>query len=131
MRRGHAKGSTVNKKVSSLLLAYVILAAGAFPSLTLADDAQGSQARSLAIVERLLQYCADSDAATAAKLRDKATELTKTLSKQQVVDLRQTTEYQSAYVSMDGFINKVDEHNTKRLCSESAAAQASSTKANK
>ena len=121
MRRGHAKGSTVNKKVGSLLLAYVILAAGVFPSATLADDAQGPQARSLAIVERLLQYCADSDAAAAAKLRDKVNELTKALSEQQIVDLRQTQEYQSAYVSMDGFINKVDEHNTKRLCTESVS----------
>ena len=121
MRRGHAKGSTVNKKVGSLLLAYLILAAGAVPSHTLADDAQGSQARSLAIVERLLQYCADSDAVAATKLRDKVNELTKPLSEQQVLDLRQTTEYQSAYVSMDGFINKVDEHNTKRLCTESVS----------
>jgi hypothetical protein len=121
----------VNKKVRSLLLACAAaLGAGAFPLLTYADDTQALQARSLGIWDRVVQYCASSDPAAASQLRDKINELTKGLSNQQIADLRQSDEYHSAYTWMDGFVSQVDEHNTKRLCSESAASAAFSTATN-
>jgi hypothetical protein len=121
----------VNKKVRSLLLACAAaLGAGAFPLLTYADDTQALQARALGIWDRVVQYCASSDPAAASQLRDKINELTKGLSNQQIADLRQSDEYHAAYTWMDGFVSQVDEHNIKRLCSESAASAAFSTATN-
>ena len=108
---------------SLLLACAAALGAGAFPLLTYADDTQALQARSLGIWDRVVQYCASSDPVAAAKLRGKVDELTKGLSNQQIADLRQSDEYHSAHTWMDGFVSQVDEHNTKRLCSESAASE--------
>ncbi len=91
------------------------------PLVTHADQQTSPDAKSLAIIDRVLEYCGPIDPAVAEGLREKIKRLTKGLSEQQVTQLRQTPEYQAAYSSMGEFVGKVDEHNARKLCTESVS----------
>ena len=120
----------MNRKLSKLILTATASLACCFPLLTHADDDSPQQAKSLAVLERMLQYCGSIDPDAAAKLHDKIKDLTKDLSEQQVAGLRKTSEYQSSYSVVEGFVGQVDEHNAKKLCAESVSATSSSAAAN-
>ena len=109
----------MNTKFKRYFLTWVACGGCFLPLLAHGDQALSQQAKSLAIMDRVLQYCGTVDPGAAGKLRQKIQDLTKGLTQQQVADLRQTQEYQAAYASMEEFVGQVDEHNAKKVCSES------------
>jgi hypothetical protein len=109
----------VNNRFKRYILTWVACGGCFLPLLAYGDQATSVQAKSLAVVDRVLQYCSSVDPGVASKLRQKIKDLTKGLTDQQVADLRQTEEYQAAYASIEEFVGKVDEHNAKKVCSES------------
>ena len=80
-------------------------------------------AHALGITESLLNYCKGVDPSGAAKLREKIKLLAPHVSEQALARIRKSDEYRKAYVSMDEFVAKIDEHNAKRACSGSLAAR--------
>jgi hypothetical protein len=78
-------------------------------------------AQALGITEGVLNYCGSIDPAAAAKLRERIKQLVRGASEQQLADVRHSDEYRRAYDSVVDFVGKVDEHNAKRICSESPA----------
>jgi hypothetical protein len=113
----------VNNKRNKFFLTWMTCSWCLLPWLIHADEAFSASAKQLAIAESVLHLCGSVDPTAAAKLQAKIKELVKGLSEQQVAQLRQSTEYQSAYSSMEEFVGKVDEHNAKQVCSESASQQ--------
>jgi hypothetical protein len=99
--------------------AYVLL--GARPTKVLADE-PAPNAHAIGIAESMLKYCARVDADVALKLRDKVRTLEQRASRDELARLRSSDEYRKAFDSVTYFTGKVDEHNAKRLCSESLAA---------
>ena len=79
-------------------------------------------AHALGITERLLKYCNGVDPSGAEKLREKIKRLAAHASEQTLARIRRSDEYRKAYVSMDEFVAKIDEHNAKRACSGSFVA---------
>lgn len=111
----------MNRKRNKYFLTWMMCSWCLLPWLAHADTTLSANARQLGIVESVLHYCGSVDPAVAGKLNEKIKELTKGLSAQQVAELRQSAEYQSAYSFMEEFVGKVDEHNAKQVCSESVS----------
>lgn len=111
----------MKKKLKRLFITSMACGWCCLPLLAQADQQMTTDAKSLAIMDRVLEYCGPIDPSAAAKLRDKIKGLTKGLTEQQVADLRATPEYQAASSSIAEFVGKVDEHNAKKICSESVS----------
>lgn len=112
--------------VRSIILAPVLLcgawlALSAWPAQVPADE-PAPNAHAIGIAESMLKYCARVDADAATKLRDKVKTLEQGASRDQLATLRSSDEYRKAFDSVTYFTGKVDEHNAKRLCNESLAA---------
>ena len=84
-------------------------------------DAPVLNAQTLGITESVLHYCAPIDPGSATRLRQKIKLLQQGANEQQLATVRNSKEYRKAYDSMVEFVGKVDAHNAKRVCSESAA----------
>src|SRR5258707_6525808 len=89
----------------------------AVPLLVHADTASVNP-RALGIVESILNYCGRLDPAAAVKLQERGKQLAQGASEQQLAEVRHSDEYRQAYDSAGDFVAKVDEHNAKRICSE-------------
>jgi hypothetical protein len=113
----------VNNKRNKAFLTWMMCGWCLLPWASQAGEVPAGSAKMLAIAESVLHFCGSVDPIATAKLQAKIKELVKGLSEQQVAQLRQSTEYQSAYSSMEEFVGKVDEHNAKQVCSESAPQQ--------
>ena len=78
-------------------------------------------AHALGVTESLLNYCTRVDAPAAAKLREKVKRLASDASEEGLAAIRRSDEYRKAYDAVGEFVAKIDEHNAKRVCSESPA----------
>lgn len=78
-------------------------------------------ARTLGLGEALLDYCAQNDPASAAKVRAQLQRLVQGMSKEALAEARKSAEYLSARDSERNFVSKVDPHNAHRVCSGWAA----------
>jgi hypothetical protein len=116
-----AKGIAVNNKLSRLVLGFVVCGWCLLPVLARGDQAAAAKAATLGTLESVLHYCGSVDSSAAAQLREKIQSLTEGLSEQQVAELRQSSDYQAAYSSIESFVGKVDEHNARRVCTESVS----------
>jgi hypothetical protein len=85
-------------------------------------DAPVVNAQALGVTESVLQYCGPLDRTAAVKLRERIKELVGDASEQQLTEVRHSDEYRKAYDSVVDFVGKVDEHNAKRVCSETPGA---------
>ena len=83
-------------------------------------------ARALGVTEALLDYCAKSDPAGAAKVRNRLKQLTQGASTEALADARKSAEYHSAHDSEADFIGKIEPRNAHRLCSGAAAVSKAS-----
>lgn len=97
----------------------VLLACGCLiePELASAGTAV-PDARALGVAEAMLGYCAKSDPAAAAKQREWIKRLIGDASRKTLAEVRHSAEYRQAHDSETGFIDKVESHNVRRLCSE-------------
>lgn len=111
----------MNRKRTGNALAWMMCGWCLVPWVTHADQALSASARQLGIAESVLHFCSSADPSMAGKLSEKVKELTKGLNAQQVAELRQSAEYQAAYASMEDFVGKVDPHNVKQVCTQSAS----------
>jgi hypothetical protein len=75
-------------------------------------------AHRLGIAESMLKYCARVDPPDAATLRQQIAHMWQSASEPQVVRVRNSTEYRSAYAAVTDFVTKVDEHNARQPCRE-------------
>jgi hypothetical protein len=100
-----------------------LLACGWFAAVPLAyADEPVLDAQALGVIESVLQYCGAIDPVAAARLREKIKQLVQGASEQRLAQVRSSDEYRRAYDSVVDFVSKVDEHNAKRVCTESPAA---------
>src|SRR5258706_4443719 len=81
-------------------------------------DTPSVNPRALGIVESIVNYCGRLDPAAAVRLREQVKQLAQGASEQQLAEVRNSNEYREAYDSVVEFVAKVDEHNAKRVCSE-------------
>lgn len=99
-----------------------LLACGWLATLPPATAAEPTvDAQSLGITESILAYCGPIDPEAAAKIRERIRDLARGASEQQLAAVRNSEEYRRAYDSMVEFAGKIDEHNAKRVCSETPA----------
>jgi len=89
----------------------------AVPLLVLANT-PSVDPRALGIVESIVNFCGRLDPASAVKLREQVKQLAQGASEQQLTEVRNSNEYREAYDSVVDVVAKVDEHNAKRVCSE-------------
>jgi hypothetical protein len=115
MGLGH-HGKTQTRLLALLACGWLITA----PSARADEHAVNAQA--LGVTESVLQYCGALDPAAAARLREKIKQIIGGASNQQLAKVRGSDEYRRAYDSVVDFIGKVDEHNARRVCSESPGA---------
>jgi len=83
--------------------------------------AHGLSARTLGATEAVMDYCAANDPAGVDKVRARLKLLVQGTSKQALVQLRQSDEYQGAHSAEAAFVGKVDPHNAHRICADAAA----------
>ncbi len=81
-------------------------------------DTPSVNPHALGTVESILNYCARLDPAAAVKLREQVKQLAQGASDRQLAEVRNSNEYRESYDSVVDFVAKVDEHNAKRICSE-------------
>ena len=82
-------------------------------------ETEAPDARALGTTEAILNYCSKADPADADKYRAQDKLLIGTASQEELDKVRNSDEYRQAYDSVADFAAKVDEHNAKRVCSES------------
>jgi hypothetical protein len=113
----------VKRQQSNKCKRLVGMLAGLWLAVPLLAHADGPalNAPMLGLTESILQYCGPVDPAVAAKLREKIKQLVQGASEQQLAQVRNSDEYRKAYASVVEFVGKVDEHDAKRICSESPA----------
>jgi hypothetical protein len=80
---------------------------------------EAPDARALGTTEAILNYCTQADPADADKYQAQQKLLAAGASQEELDKLRNSDEYRQAYDSVAGFTDKVDQHNAKRVCSES------------
>jgi ribosomal protein S20 len=68
-----------------------------------------------------LSYCAKAVPSSAATYEARVQQLTKGASKQVLADVRKSEDYRRARESIDDFVSKVDQHNARNVCHETAA----------
>jgi hypothetical protein len=76
-------------------------------------------ARALGITEAIVSYCSKVDPASAAHYKERIRLVADNASEEKLARLRQSEEYQRAHASVDEFVAKVDEHNSRKVCAES------------
>lgn len=86
-------------------------------------EAANPAAHNLGVTESLLTYCTKVDAPSAAKIKLKAKALSEGLSAVALKQMRNSSEYKSAYESVTQFVGKVDPHNAMQPCRQAAAAK--------
>lgn len=94
-----------------------VFAAILLPGLALADDTL-PDARSLATVEAILDYCAKVDPPAASKYQDQIKLMAQGANDDELAKVRKSDEYLQQHASMDEFLAKVDEHNAKKVCAQ-------------
>jgi hypothetical protein len=82
-------------------------------------DEPTPDARALGITEAIVGYCSKVDPSSAAVYRERIRMVAENASEEQLAKLRQSDEYQRAHASVDEFVAKVDEHNSRKVCAES------------
>lgn len=80
-------------------------------------------AHRLGLGESLLKYCERVDPSDAARLRREIAHIWQSASEPQMAEVRNSTEYRSAYAAVTDFVANVDEHNARRPCHESLIAK--------
>jgi hypothetical protein len=111
---------TVRRKMPKRLPVWLACTSLVFPALVWAE-APPPNAHVLGVAESTLNYCASLDPAASARMRTIIEQLVQGVSQQQLSEVRESDEYRKAYDSVTDFVGKVDEHNAKRICSESVA----------
>jgi hypothetical protein len=91
----------------------------ALPPLVYADGSAPS-ARVLGVAESALNYCGPLEPVAAERLRHRIRQLVQAASEQQLAEVRNSNEYRKAYDSVVDFVAKIDPHNAKRFCAETA-----------
>jgi len=86
--------------------------------LVLADE-PAPEAKSLATVEAILQYCARADPAAADQYRDQARLLTQGLSEEMLAKVRKSGEYRQSHESALESLAKAGEQDAKQACAQS------------
>jgi hypothetical protein len=81
-------------------------------------DTPSVNPQALGIVESIANYCGRLDPARAVKLQEQVKQLAQGVSEQQLAEVRKSSEYREGYDSVVDFVAKADEHNAKRICSE-------------
>lgn len=76
------------------------------------------EARPLATVEAILDYCARLDAAASDKYRQQAGLVSQGADEETLARIRETDEYRQAHGEMDEFLAKVDARNAKKVCAQ-------------
>jgi hypothetical protein len=110
----------MNRLIKASLGEVVLVASGLVTVPAMADDARPTiDGRTLGITEVILNYCASIDPASADKYRRQVRMLTQGASETALAEVRSSEAYQTAHASMEEFVSKVDEHNAKKVCSES------------
>jgi hypothetical protein len=104
-------------KQHGLLLALALLGMGT----AAADQAPQPPARALGIAEAVVSYCSKVDPAALAQYQAMVKAVAPDASDQALAKLRQSEDYVKAHASVDDFVAKVDEHNAKKVCTESLA----------
>ena len=94
--------------VSALLLAVLAHAEG--PPVN---------AKALGTTEALMNYCLRASPATADSFRRQVTQLSRGASAETLAAVRRSNEYRKAQSAVKDFVQKVDPHNIKKMCSES------------
>jgi hypothetical protein len=91
----------------------------ALSPLALADGSPPS-AHALGVAESVINYCGPIEPAATDRLRQKVKQLVQGASEQQLAEVRKSDEYRKAYDSVVDFVGKIDQHNAKQFCSQSA-----------
>ena len=75
-------------------------------------------ARPLATVEAILDYCARLDASAADKYRQQAGLVSQGVDEETLARIRESDEYRQAHGEIDEFLAKVDARNAKKVCAQ-------------
>jgi len=94
-----------------------VLAAVAVSGLALAGEPV-PDAKPLATVEAILDYCAKVDPAAAERYQEHVKLVAQGASEETLAKVRKSNEYQQAHGEVDEFLAKVDPHNAKKVCSQ-------------
>ena len=102
-------------RLSVLLVAAVL--SGPWPGRA----AEQPDPRALGTAEAMVLYCAKADAQAAEKYRAQVKRMVEWASQEAVANARASGEYRKAQAAVQDFVDKVDPHNVKKLCSETVA----------
>ena len=102
--------------------AFALAAGAALASPLAALGAQTPNPSVLAMTEGLAKVCMPVDAGIAADLQQKATKLAQGLSEDELVELRNSREYQAAYQSITDSLGN-SEQDARKACSAAPAAK--------
>lgn len=108
----------LNYKNKMRLFALLAIAVMSLPCLS-QTGTQAPDPRALGTTEAILNYCGTADPADADKYRAQDKLLIGSASQEELDKVRKSDEYRQAYDSVTDFVEKVDKHNAKRVCSES------------
>jgi transcriptional regulator with XRE-family HTH domain len=101
------------------------LACGCLLACLAHADAPGLTAQQLAqklgVTEGALSYCNSIDPASAKKLRAKVADLEKEASAEYLAQARNSDEYREAFAQIESFAARVDQHNAKTMCTNTAS----------
>jgi hypothetical protein len=99
----------------------VLLVAAALSAPWLGYAAEEPDPRVLGTAEAMVLYCAKADAGAAEKYRAQVKRMVERASPEAVAHARASGEYRKAQAAVENFVDKVDPHNMKKLCSETVA----------
>ena len=103
-------------RTSAIVIVFALLA----PVLARAEGV-AVDAKALGTTEALLNYCSKADPGSVERIRQQVTRIRKGASDQAIAQTRNSAEYRKAGASVKDFVEKIDPHNVKKVCSESVA----------
>lgn len=110
----------MNMRYKNKMRSFALLVCGVLSVPCLSQtQTEPPDARALGTTEAILNYCTKADPADADKYQARDKLLIGKASQEDLDELRNSDEYRQAYDSVADFVAKVDEHNAKRVCSES------------
>ena len=96
---------------------WMFVVAAVFGQAALADE-PGPDAKTLGITEAVVSYCAKVDPKAASHYQERIKKVAQGAGEERLAKLRLTDEYQKAHASVDDFVDKIDERNSKKFCAD-------------